>query len=69
MDRGHRVRIATHAAFAELVTEASVRLAGLTDSKGVPLTGHLEHYDIGGAPAQMLQYMIGGKRDRLLCSH
>lgn len=58
--KGHRVRIATHAEFAELVTEASVRLAGLTDSRGIPLTGHLEHYDIGGAPAQILQYMIDG---------
>lgn len=57
---GHRVRIATHAEFADLVTEASVRLAGLTDSKGAPLTGHLEHYNTGGTPAHVLQYMTGG---------
>lgn len=56
--KGHRVRIATHAEFSELVTDASVRLAGLTDSRGEPLTGRLEHFDIGGAPAHIGEVML-----------
>lgn len=64
VSKGHRVRIATHAEFAELVAEASVRLAGLTDTEGAPLTGHMEHYDIGGVPAQVMQYMVGGEQTR-----
>lgn len=57
ISQGHRVRIATHAEFAGLVTEACVRLAGLTDPRGVPLTAHLDHYDIGGKPRPVLEYM------------
>lgn len=56
--RGHRVRIATHATFADMVDEASVALAGLTDSKGEPLTGRLEHFNIGGSPEELMSYMV-----------
>ncbi|GMK53538.1 hypothetical protein CspeluHIS016_0101240 [Cutaneotrichosporon spelunceum] len=56
--RGHRVRLATHAVFADLVQQTSVRLAGLTDEDGTPLTSKLEHFDIGGSPEELMSYMV-----------
>lgn len=56
---GHRVRIATHAEFAPLIADASVHLAGLTSpANGTPLTGNLEHFDIGGDPHELMAYMV-----------
>ncbi|CAK9780585.1 UDP-Glycosyltransferase/glycogen phosphorylase [Cutaneotrichosporon oleaginosum] len=46
--RGHRVRIATHAVFAELVQQAAARLD----------TPCLDHYDIGGSPEELMSYMV-----------
>lgn len=57
-NRGHRVRIATHGDFKELVEGANVRLAGLEDAQRRPLTGLLEHFDIGGDPHQLMAYMV-----------
>ncbi|BEI90937.1 uncharacterized protein CcaverHIS019_0310070 [Cutaneotrichosporon cavernicola] len=56
--RGHRVRLATHAIFADLVKQTTVRLAGLTDENGTPLTSKLEHFDIGGSPEELMSYMV-----------
>lgn len=56
--RGHRVRIATHATFGAMVDEASVQLAGLTSPLGEPLTGRLEHFNIGGSPEELMSYMV-----------
>jgi hypothetical protein len=56
--RGHRVRLATHAIFADLVQQATVRLAGHTDASGSPLTSKLEHFNIGGSPEELMSYMV-----------
>ncbi|BEJ13699.1 hypothetical protein CspHIS471_0308730 [Cutaneotrichosporon sp. HIS471] len=56
--RGHRVRLATHAIFADLVKQTTIRLAGLTDENGTPLTSKLEHFDIGGSPEELMSYMV-----------
>lgn len=58
INHGHRVRIATHPAFAKLVADASVHLAGLTSASGTPLTGLLEFFSIGGDPHQLMAYMV-----------
>lgn len=67
--RGHRVRIATHATFANMVTDAGARLGSLKDARGEPLTGRLEHFNIGGDPQELMAYMVKSKLPRLDVTH
>ncbi|WVR09698.1 hypothetical protein IAU60_006774 [Kwoniella sp. DSM 27419] len=54
----HRVRIASHAEFASLVRESRTVLTGLVDRYGEPLAHHLQFFDIGGDPKELMAYMV-----------
>jgi len=55
--RGHRVRIATHGEFKDLVLQANERLEGI-DDRGRPLAGRLEFFNVGGNPKELMAYMV-----------
>jgi len=56
--RGHRVRLATHGAFKQLIEDSRVYLDGVSDVKGAPLADNLEFFDIGGDPQELMAYMV-----------
>ncbi|BEI85719.1 hypothetical protein CcaverHIS002_0600060 [Cutaneotrichosporon cavernicola] len=52
---GHRVRLATHSAFKDLVLAGNEHLR---DTKYGDLTGHLEFFDVGGDPKELMAFMV-----------
>lgn len=53
---GHRVRLATHGAFKDLVLNANARLG--KSAKFGDLTGRLEFFDVGGDPKELMAFMV-----------
>lgn len=54
---GHRVRIATHTTFRDLVLGGNDLLKDKSDARG-PLAGRLEFFDVGGDPKELMAYMV-----------
>ncbi|WVQ94954.1 hypothetical protein IAU59_002044 [Kwoniella sp. CBS 9459] len=55
---GHRVRVASHGEFAGLVRGANQSLRGERSRRGELLEGHLEFFDVGGDPKELMAYMV-----------
>lgn len=53
---GHRVRIATHPSFKDLVLGGN-KLLGKSEQFG-NLAGRLEFFDVGGDPKELMAYMV-----------
>ncbi|WVF67372.1 hypothetical protein IAT40_002127 [Kwoniella sp. CBS 6097] len=54
----HRVRIATHPDFKDFVLDNRRRLKGKTGKAGNQLDDHLEFFDVGGDPKELMAYMV-----------
>jgi sterol 3beta-glucosyltransferase len=54
----HRVRIATHGEFKDLVLSANKHLQGEMGRYGIKLEGRLEFYEAGGDPRELMAYMV-----------
>lgn len=52
---GHRVRLATHSAFKELVLGGNEHLRS---TQFGDLSGHLEFFDVGGDPKELMAFMV-----------
>ncbi|KAK8853459.1 hypothetical protein IAR55_004166 [Kwoniella newhampshirensis] len=54
----HRVRIATHPDFKDFVVNANRRLKGKKGKDGRSLEGHIEFFNVGGDPKELMAYMV-----------
>ncbi|KAK4687648.1 hypothetical protein P7C73_g2470, partial [Tremellales sp. Uapishka_1] len=54
----HRVRIATHPDFKDIVSDANQRLVGKKGKNGESLEGKLDFFDVGGDPKELMAYMV-----------
>lgn len=55
----HRVRIATHPDFKDLILDANSRL------KSAGRQGRLEFWDVGGSPKELMAYMVKSKPTKI----
>ncbi len=58
ISHSHRVRIATHPDFKDMVLETNKRLKGKKGKGGLDLEGRLEYFDVGGDPKELMAYMV-----------